>query len=161
MRPLTKEERNKSINLLILRINQNYRDYKQDIYLGRAGFDTIHNMTLLGITGATSVTGTAATKSLLGAISTGLVGAKSNFDKNFFEDQSRDVIFMEMDALRKEVLENKIYPKMDCDLIPTAAAAVPCKKGYSMAEALMDLDAYYTAGTTLGALQAISARSIH
>ena len=139
--------RNQAIETILVLINQNYRDYKSAIYEGRATFDTVNDLVLLGITGMTTTMGTAATKTALGAVSTGLIGAKASVDKNFFANASRDALFAKMDALREAALTT-ILQNEKKDFAT-----------YSMQQAFRDLDDYYAAGTVIEAVQAISATS--
>jgi len=140
-------KRNHYIDQLVLLIDQNYRAYADGMYAGRAGFDTGHDMALLGINGATAMMGAAQTKAILGAISTGLVGAKASIDKNFFANASRDALFNKMDALRADALALIIANKKK-----TIAE-------YTMDAAFLELDHYYAVGTIQKALESINAAS--
>lgn len=139
--------RNDTINKIIIAVDNNYGNYKNALYAGRAGFDTFADFVSLALTGATAVTGNAGTKSALGAAATGVTGAHSSVNKNFFNDQSRDAIFSVMDSLRAEVLAT-IQEKKKSDY-----------EHYSMSDALVDLESYYSIGTVTAARNAISSAS--
>lgn len=139
--------RNDEINKIVIAIDNNYQNYKNALYAGRAGFDTFADFVSLALTGATAVTGSAGTKAAFGAAATGVTGAHSSVNKNFFNDQSREALFNVMDSLRAEVLAT-IQEKEDRDY-----------DHYPMSAALVDLESYYSIGTVTAARNAISAAS--
>jgi hypothetical protein len=139
--------RNDTINKILLNIDNNYSDYKNGLYAGRATFDTFADFVSLALTGATAVTGSAGTKAAFGAAATGVTGAHSSVNKNFFNDASRDALFSVMDAMRADELTS-IQNKMTKDYA-----------SYSMSDALVDLEKYYSVGTVTAARNAVSSAS--
>ncbi|MGH9571452.1 MAG: hypothetical protein ACRD4F_17540, partial [Candidatus Angelobacter sp.] len=138
------QKRNDEINKIIIAVDNNYGDYKNALYAGRAGFDTFADFLSLALTGATAVTGTVGTKAALGAAATGVTGAHSSVNKNFFNDTSRDALFSVMDSLRSEELAT-IQEKMKKSV-----------SDYDMSEALVDLERYYSLGTVVEARNAVT-----
>jgi hypothetical protein len=141
-------KRNDTINKIVIAVDNNYDNYKNAIYVGRAGFDTFADFVSLALTGATAVVGSAGTKAAFGAAATGVTGAHSSVNKNFFNDASRDALFSVMDALRSEELDT-IQKNMKLDLAH-----------YAMSDALVDLQRYYSVGTVTSARNAVSSASV-
>jgi hypothetical protein len=146
-------QRNKILIELIALIDQNYSNF-EDRYYGLDakvyfGGDVVN----LGLTGVSSVTGTAHLKSVLSAIATGTTGIKTSYEKNFFDQQTRSAIVQKMRAGRATqlaVLQDKDHMK---------AAAVCSNAGcspYTLEAGLSDVEQYYEAGTIIGALQAFA-----
>ena len=124
-------------------IDQHFREFEkalhQESLRTAVGVDWI----LLAISSATTVAGGESVKSLLGAASTGIQGAKSSFDKRVFREKSVGSILAHMKALRAE-------------------RALTIRKGlsasidmYPLEYALADLGRYYEAGTLSEALSSL------
>jgi hypothetical protein len=141
------KKRNDTINKIIIAIDNNYDNYKNSLYAGRASFDTFADFVSLALTGATAVTGGAATKAAFGAAATGVTGAHSSVNKNFFNDASRDALFSVMDSLRSDEL-NTIQGNMKLGI-----------DAYSMSDAMVQLGKYYSAGTVTSARNAVTTAS--
>ncbi|MGZ4877957.1 MAG: hypothetical protein ACXVIO_07235, partial [Candidatus Angelobacter sp.] len=142
-----KKKRNDTINKIIIAIDNNYDNYKNSLYAGRASFDTFADFVSLALTGATAVTGGAGTKAAFGAAATGVTGAHSSVNKNFFNDASRDALFSVMDSLRSDEL-NTIQGNMKLEIA-----------AYSMSDSMVQLGKYYSAGTVTSARNAVSSAS--
>jgi hypothetical protein len=102
---------------------------------------------VLGLTGTAALMTPASTKSILAAISGGIVGIKGSIDKNLFYDKTMPVLLTQMEALRKQRLATILQG------INTSADK------YSLTQAMIDLEDYFQAGTIPNALVAINAAS--
>jgi hypothetical protein len=123
----------------------------------------------LGLTGVTSVTGTANLKGVLSAIATGTTGIKTSYEKDSFDQQTRSAVVQKMRASRASQLAAMQDP--DHMKAPVVCATGGCKQEvtatadtpkhteapYSLQTGLSDIEQYYQAGTIIGALQAIAA----
>ncbi|HEU5233903.1 MAG TPA: hypothetical protein VFU50_13655 [Terriglobales bacterium] len=133
-------------NGIIVAINNGYRDYKNAIFVGRASFDTGFDFANLILSGLTAVTGGESTKAAFGAASAGITGARSSVNLNFFNNATRESLFNVMDSLRTKQLQ-MIRDKLAQNEV----------SGYSMSDALVDLEALYDDGNILTAEGVISA----
>lgn len=139
--------RNQILNELIYLVDINYSSFESHFYGGQAAFSTVGDAANLGLTAAGSVTGTAELKSILSATATGTTGLTSSVEKNFFDQQTRGAIVTKMRSLRALQLS-------------TLQDAQHMKAGvsdYSLEQGIADVNAYYDAGTVVGALQGIAA----
>lgn len=141
--------RNQILEELIWLVDQNYYSFESNFYGSQAVLNTTGDFINLGLTGTSSVTGSAHLKSVLSAIATGTTGLKTSIDKNFFDQQTRAALVSKMRALRATQLAT-----IQDDKHMKAGVA-----NYSLESVLSDIDAYYDAGTLIGALQSISATS--
>lgn len=140
----TKEKRDEIITTRLLLIDKFYNRFIKDFSFEKQGMDTFVDVAVIGIDLAVATVGGAATKAALGAASAGLTGSKLSFDKNFYFEKTVSVLITAMNAQRKFSLI-QIKKGMKIELVD-----------YSLAEALSDLDAYYFAGTFIGALESIN-----
>lgn len=132
--------RNNTVTARIFSIDANFHQFVRDLTtqqnLTAVGVD----WAAIGLASAGAVVGSSETKSILAAISAGLLGAKASVDKDVFYNKTIPALITLMEAQRKIVLA-QIY--------------VGLKKGaseYTLYQALADLDSYYNAGTINGAL---------
>lgn len=105
------------------------------------------SMAELGLNLATTVVDGESIKTILGAASAGVTGANTEINEAFFYDKTMAALVSAMNAKRKE-------------------SRIPIEEGigrgiteYPLATALSDLNAYYYAGTFLGALEMIHKES--
>lgn len=122
-----------------------YNLYQQRLYEQGTEASILTDWVVLGLGGASAVTGGAAAKAALGAAITGVTGAKVSFDKNAYFAKTLPALVASMQAMRKEVL-------------------LRIRKGlelgddkYPLTQALVDLEDYYNAGTIPGAITGITA----
>ncbi len=141
------EYRNEVLRARMRYINGHYAALEERIRKGRAGVAFGVDVTTLTLNTVGSLTGAEATKSILHAISAGLIGSHAAFEKNFFQDQAPNVIIPEMQALRA-LQKKRIELQME---LPTAR--------YSMQAALSDADEYLRAGSITAALISLSNKS--
>ncbi len=137
--------RDKLITGRITLINLNYNQFIARFSVTKESLDFGTEVTQLGLSLATTAVGGAETKTILGAISSGVTGSKLAVDKNFFFEKTVPVLVTSMNAQRKVALA------------PILIGTTNNTDDYPLTRALTDLDAYYFAGTFVGALQAIQA----
>ena len=92
--------RNRILMELIALIDQNYSGFEDRYYGSDATINFAGDVANLGLTGVSSVTGTAHLKSVLSAIATGTTGIKTSYEKNFFDQQTRSAVVQQMRAGR-------------------------------------------------------------
>ncbi len=140
----TPDDRNKIITTRLLLIDKLYNRFVARVAAEKQGVDTFTDIAVIGVDLAVATVGGESTKEALGAISAGITGSKLSIDKNYYFEKTISVLITAMNAQRKVAL----YPIKDGMKKPL--------EGYSLAEALSDLDSYYFAGTFIGALESIN-----
>lgn len=140
-----KNVRNKMIDSRLALINLNYNQFIARFAVKKQSLDFGTEVTQLGLNLATTAVGGEETKTILAAVASGVTGSKLALDKNFFFEKTVPVLISSMNAQRKVML------------LPIVTGMKQNTDDYSFAQALSDLDAYYFAGTFVGALQAIQA----
>ena len=137
--------RDKIVQARMVSIDAQYREFRQWFY-GEArwgGFGA--TVISLALTGTASLSGIPqSTARALSAIATGLTGTRAAYDKEVLADRAANAIETSMDAARAAVAVR----------IRSGLTQPPDK--YPVAEALSDLEDYYSAGTLLGAFTNIS-----
>lgn len=126
-------------------IDLNYNQFIARFSIKKQSLDAGTEITQLGLNLATTAVGGAETKTILGAIASGVTGSKLAIDKNFFFEKTVPVLITSMNAQRKVALE------------PILKGMTNNTEIYPLPQALTDLGSYYFAGTFIGALQAIQA----
>lgn len=126
-------------------IDANFRDFivalSKESKAGNIGTD----IALLGLNAGGVLIQSERGKEVFSALSGGLIGAKSSFDKNAFYDQTVPALISQMGAARKQIL---------AAIIKNLGTA-----GYTLPQAFVDLQEYEFAGSIPGALQRITVRS--
>jgi len=135
--------RDKIITGRIALINLNYNQFIARFSVRKESLDFGTEVTELGLNLATTAVGGAETKTILAAVASGVTGSKLAMDKNFFFEKTVPVLITSMNAQRKE------------ELAPILTGMKKNTDDYPLTQALSDIDAYYFAGTFIGALQAI------
>ena len=164
------ERRNQILRELIALIDQNYSPFEEKYYGSDAAINFGGDVANLGLTGVSSVTGTAHLKSVLSAVATGTTGIKTSYLKNFYDQQTRSAIVQKMRANRAAtlaILQDQdhmkapvVCPSNGCPEIEKAGdTPAHIVSPYSLEAGLADVDRYYQAGTIIGALQAIAETS--
>lgn len=143
----TKQRRDEFIVGRLTLYNLQYIKYITQYSLSAAQLDSAFDITKLVTDLSITIGGTLHSKAVLGAFSGGLTGAKASIDKNFFEQKTAQVLVSQMNAQRKSAL------------VPILAGINGDVVQYPLAMAIVDLQAYYEAGTLLGALQGIQAEA--
>ena len=137
--------RDKIINGRLSLMYLHYNQFVSQFSVTKQTLDTTADITELGLNLATTAVGGAATKTVLGAVSAGVTGSKLAIDKNFFFEKTVPVLVSSMNAQRKQAL------------LPIMTGIGRSIDEYPLTQVLSDLDAYYFAGTFVGALQAMQA----
>lgn len=138
--------RNHIIREYIWLVDQAYDGFEARYYGAEAGVNWAGDVINLGLTGVSSVTGTAHLKSVLSAIATGTTGIKTSYEKNFFDQQTRSAVVQKMRALRAEqlsILEDEKHLKAGVS-------------EYDLQTGINDVGRYFDAGTVIAALQSIA-----
>jgi hypothetical protein len=151
----TGEQRNILLNDLILLVDLNYNHWEKLLYDKKAGFDLGSDAVLLGLGGATALTGTTEVANILGQITTGITGFKTSVDSDLLQKNAVPALVAKMRAARATQLL-----KMQAAMIDTnnGKPTGPTRLSkYSVEQGLIDLNAYYNAGTFVNALQDITA----
>jgi hypothetical protein len=153
--------RNQILRELIALIDHNYSTFEDRYYGSDATVNFGGDVVNLGLTGVSTVTGTAHLKSVLSAIATGTTGIKTSYEKNFFDQQTRAAVVQKMRAGRATqlaLMQDQYHMKA-----PVACPSAGCPQvggapvaPYSLETGLSDVEQYYQAGTVIGALQAIA-----
>jgi hypothetical protein len=134
--------RNKIIDVTIILIDQHFSVFLTDLSAGRKDFSTVTDLGSIATDAAATLLSPVATKSILAAISGGLTATRVTVDKNYFYDQTLQVIIKQMEAQRRSAL------------LPLISHTDASATAYPLSAALGDLERYYFAGTIDGALDA-------
>jgi len=152
---LSGKKRNILLNDLILLVDLNYNHWEKLLYDKKAGFDLTSDAALLGLGGATALTGTTAVANVLGQITTGITGFKTSVDTDVLQKNAIPALVAKMRAARATQ-----FTKMQSAMIEVKdhepLGPTPLLK-YSVQQGLIDLNTYYVAGTFVSALQDITA----
>ncbi len=140
---LTEDLRNRTMEDLIFLIDGNYHQFENELYRGRALFDTATDLAIIGLGAAGALVAVTGTQAILAAISGGIGGARVSINKNFFREQSTNALISTMRASRKA----KLKLMRDAQLLSV--------KDYPMSRALVDIAEYYNSGTIIGAFESI------
>jgi len=135
--------RNEVVNCRIRAIDLQFTSFEQSIARENIGLNTGADIAVLGLGAATALTGGAGTKSILGAISGGVIGTKGIIDKDVFYSKTMPALLTQMEAQRKSQLV-KIRNGLK---LPVGT--------YPLSEALIDVEEYFKAGSIPAALQGI------
>ena len=138
--------RNQILQELIILVDHNYSVFESRYYGSDATVNFAGDLVSLGLTGVSSVTGTAHLKSVLSAVATGTTGIKTSYLKNFYDQQTRSAVVQQMRSSRA----TELAVLQDANHMKAAVTA------YSLEAGISDIEAYYKAGTIVGALQSIS-----
>ncbi|MFZ2403542.1 MAG: hypothetical protein WAW41_00280 [Methylobacter sp.] len=139
------EDLKSGINQTLTALDLRYAEFVNDISLEGRTKTTATDFALIGLGLAGTAVGGAEAKTILHAISTGVAGANTSIDKNYFYEKTIPALISQMNADRKQRQLLIIERLQNCD-----------NRGYSWFEAVHDLTDYYAAGTLLGAISSIS-----
>ncbi|HZZ42739.1 MAG TPA: hypothetical protein VFE58_07360 [Tepidisphaeraceae bacterium] len=140
------DARNKFIGGRLTLMNIRYIQFIRHVTNDRQALESATDILVIGLNVAGAATGGATEKTVLSAISAGILGSKAVIEKEYFYEKTMPALIAAMNAQRK-------------------AALVPILQGsktnslqdYPFEQAVSDLNDYYLAGTLLGAVQAIEA----
>ena len=139
--------RDEVINGQVHVIDLNYADFVHSLSEDSSTVNLGTDIILLAFNSASMVATAATPKTILTSISAGIAGTKTSVDKNYFYEKTMPALISQMSAARKAVLVTIRRGLM----LPTDE--------YSLAQALIDTDGYYEAGTLLSAIADITEAS--
>ena len=137
--------RDEVINSRIRAINILFNEFVKDIQKERKLLEMGTDWAVIALNSTAVIITPPLTKSILSAVSAGIVGAKGSVDKNLFYEKTMPVLISQMEANRKKVLVN------------VRLGMTQNTNTYSLSQALIDLDDYYKQGTLPAAILAINA----
>jgi hypothetical protein len=140
---LTADQRNNILEDLIFLIDVNYHQFENDLYKGRALFDTTTDLAIIALGAAGALIDASGTQAILAAISTTIGGGRVSINKNYFREQSTNALISTMRASRKA----KLNFIRDAETLSISE--------YPMSRALVDIVDYYNIGTIVGAFESI------
>ena len=154
---LTGARRNRLLNDLIFLVDSNYAFWAKNAYNAKAFSDfgaDFSATTLSTLSGIVTGGGVQGAKSILSFISAGITSTKSQFSKDVLQDQSLNAVLAKTRSLRTVQLiplANGMYDKKSKErLAPRPLSEYPVEQG------LIDLAAYFHAGTFVSAIESIS-----
>ena len=109
-----KAARNSMAYGIMADIRQNYEKFKAQFFYLKGATAVGFDFAQLGLTAATTIATHAATKTIFGALATGISGLNLSYDTNFFSKQTYAVIAMAMDT-HFQTLYNGIVQHLDND----------------------------------------------
>jgi len=165
----TGKERNRVLEDLVLLLDLNYDHWEKLLYEKKAYADFAGALAVLGISSYGSVSTAATANQVLHAIAGGITGAQASFNENVLQRATMPALIQKMRALRAKrltALKHGMYRLTQGDTIKVVIKGeekevheklvVPRKLSeYSMRQGLIDLAAYYNAGTFVAAIQDI------
>jgi hypothetical protein len=134
-------------------IDNVYGNYENSFFTGQAYMGTAADAAVLGLSAAGAVTGTAQLKAILAAVAGGVTGLRASYEHNFFDAATREVIVETMHAARDTVRARIAAGEATC---LTATVCPSTGTAYTLEDGFADLQAYFSAGTVMGALLTIS-----
>jgi hypothetical protein len=136
------------VGTLIRAIDLQYDVFRQQLYRSSGALNLTADVAVLGLSAAGTLLTPAGTKAILAGISGVVTGTKTSIDKNLLFDKSVALLLERMDALRSakllEIQKGLSKPTWDAYTLPTA---------------LVDIGAYYSAGTIPSAMTSINAQT--
>jgi hypothetical protein len=143
--------RDEYISTRLTLIDLYYQDWTHGAAFHKQVWDTATDLAVLGVNAAGTLVGAAETKAILHAVSGGVVGSKLAVDKNFFYEKTVPALVAAMEAERQKRLTPIIRGSQ--------VDSVEGEGSYPLSQAVIDLNAYYFAGTFLGAINGIQTES--
>lgn len=139
--------RDQMIGSIRVEIEMNYRIFEQQLYSGRATFNTAADITELALAGAATITHGEQAKTIIGAVLLATKGSRLSYDKNFFREKTTEAIIASMQSERSKKLAQII------DSMNLTVQAYPFEKAW------VDLVDYFYAGTIEGGLLALTSEA--
>jgi hypothetical protein len=141
----TQQYRDEVINGRLHVLDRMYDDFIQAIGSEKNAEEIGTDSATVALSGTATLIKAASVKSILSGAVTGIAGIKGTVDKNLFFQKTIAVLIAQMDAERKTVLAQ----------IRTGQNQNTTQ--YPLSAALVDLDAYYRAGSLESAINALGA----
>ncbi len=139
-----REYRDEVVNARLRAIDIEFDIFERSINAQKNASQIGTDWAVLGLSGAGAVASGAATKAILAAISGGVTGAKLSWDKTLYYEKTMPALIAQMEASRTEQLVN------------IRLGLAQSSTNYPLAQALVDVDNYYKAGTLPGAVIAVN-----
>jgi hypothetical protein len=139
--------RDQILNARILAIDLNFHNFEQAVAGENVRANLYSDIAVITAGTAGALVPAASTARLLSALAAGITGARGAVNKDVFFDKTLQVLLVQMQSSRKEVLTKLV----------TGMSQSP--EIYSLMQGLIDIEDYYDAGTIPGALQAISVQA--
>jgi hypothetical protein len=139
----TKARRNQFIAGRMVMMNIRYVQFVRHTTADKQFLDAATDILVLSLNLAGTAADGAAVKTVLAAISAGVTGSKIAVDKHYYYEKTMPALIAAMNAQRKAAL------------VPIVQGMQQELTDYPFEQAIVDLNAYYEAGTFLGAINAI------
>lgn len=140
----TMDARNRLLGEFVWSVDRNYDRFETAFYTGKAKEDVAGDFLGMALGGVSTLIANEATKSILALVAATIVGGKASIDAHWYNMQTREAIVSQMRALRATQLA-LIEQGMTQPLAT-----------YPLTQGIIDVQAYYAAGSIVDALQAIS-----
>jgi hypothetical protein len=135
-----KLDRNEIIYQSLQLIDENYNQFENDLFVGRASSNVLMDITELGVAAATGITNGERVKTILAIALTAFKGGRKSVDVNFFRERSTEIVALKMRAARAKILQT-IHQGLGLPVVD-----------YPLGAALDDLINYLYAGSINSAL---------
>ena len=139
--------RNHLVEAFVWSVDRNYDRFEISFYSGKATEDLVGDFLGLGLGGAAALVNNAHTKTYLALIASTVVGGKASIDARWYDSKTREAVVSQMRALRA----TQLLAIEQSEKSPT----------YTLDQAIVDVQAYYQAGTVVAALQEIAESASH
>lgn len=143
--PETNRYRDQVINGRLHVLDRMYDDFIKAIGGEKNGEEIGTDTATIALTSTATLIGPASVKTILSGVATGIAGVKGTVDKNLFFQKTISVLIAQMDAQRKTVL------------LQIRTGQNQSTTQYPLSAALVDIDAYYRAGSLESAINALAA----
>lgn len=125
-------------------VDINYGRFEVAYYANKAAEDILGDVAVILLGGSTVFTASSHAKTVISVVTGAVTGTKASVDAHWYDSQTRDAVVKEMQALRSAQLA-----------VIVAGMAHP-PSVYTMEQGMLDIQAYYQAGSISSALQAIN-----
>ncbi|MHA7813377.1 MAG: hypothetical protein ACX94C_08305 [Phycisphaerales bacterium] len=142
-----KSKRNELIDRAILVTDIKYYEFVESFSMFKKRKDTASEIGIAALSGTAAVIEPLGTSQILSAIAGGVSTSNIAFNKNYFYEQTTQVLISSMNARRLQVRTEILSRTQLSD------------NSYSMQAALADLERYYSAGTFEGALDVVAEKA--
>jgi len=141
-----KQKRNEAIEYIVARFDANYEEFVRTLEAKRSRANFIADVVEIGSSAAIGITkGTQRTIQIMGIALTAFRGGRKSADLEFFKEQTTAVLITKMDDGRAKVYAGMLKKMKEQDV-----------EEYPMNSAVVDLVAYYNAGTLVRAFTQLS-----
>lgn len=139
----TSAKRDEMIAARLVMMNLRYLAFIRQMNAQKQFIDAASDILILSLNLAGTAFADATTKTVLAALSAGTAGSRVSIDKHYYYEKTMPALVASMNAQRKTAM------------LPLVRGLGTPLEEYKVEQALTDLDAYYHAGTLIGAINAI------